>query len=189
MKFLLLLTSLSLLCGCGIIKLTESVEPPRPGVASPVPGKVKLPVELKGKKAIFQLLNRGQLSLQLRNIDTGEALTLLLEGELSERKVPKGHWELAGFEDSGKSFVSMNTSKKFIFQMKPSKSIYAGSIVVGCPRVQSKDLKLLMSMRFFNRYPFSSSDGLCEVIVGDNFNRIKKLRKKIPGDGPLWMGF
>jgi hypothetical protein len=50
--------------------------------------------------------------------------------------------------------------------------------VVGCAKIAPKDLKLLKGMSFFNRYPFSSKGGLCEIVIGNNFAGVKaQLRK------------
>src|SRR5205085_82065 len=99
---------------------------------------------------------------------------VILESGISERKVPSGHWELTGFEESGTTYTSMNTSRKFVLTMKKKAKIYAGSIVLGCPKLAPDQLKLLMAMKFFNRYPFSSSEGLCELVIGSNLSGVKK---------------
>jgi hypothetical protein len=121
---------------------------------------------------------KKQIALQLKNVDDGTNLTVNLTKGLSTTPVPVGHWELTGFEEAGKSFVSMNTSKKFVFSMKQKKNVYAGSIVIGCPKIAPTNFKLLKEMKFFNRYPFSSSTGLCELVVGNNFAKVHSILKK-----------
>lgn len=128
--------------------------------------------------ALWEILGEEQLALQLKNVDDGSNLTVNLAKGLSTTPVPAGHWELTGFEEGGKSFVSMNTSKKFVFSMKQKKNVYAGSIVIGCPKIAPTNFKLLKEMKFFNRYPFSSSTGLCELVVGNNFAKVQSILKK-----------
>lgn len=128
--------------------------------------------------ALWEVLNSEQVSLQLKNVDSGKNLTVNLAKGLSTSPVPVGHWEITGFEENGKSFLSMNISKKFVFRMKAKNNVYAGSIVIGCPQIASTDLKLLKEMNFYNRYPFSSASGLCEMVIGDNFARVRKTLKK-----------
>ena len=128
--------------------------------------------------ALFEVLEAEQIGLQLKNVDDNTNLTLNLAKGLSTTPVPAGHWELTGFEQNGKSFLSMNTSKKFVFKMDAKKNVYAGSIVIGCPKIAPTDFKLLKEMKFFNRYPFSSSTGLCEMVVGNNFAKVYSIMKK-----------
>lgn len=139
------------------------------------------PVALVGPAyfALWEVLGSLPVSLQLTNVDDGTRLTVILEKGLSLREVPPGHWELTGFEKDGRSFVSMNTSKKFVFRMQPRRNVYAGSIVIGCPKIYSGDLKLLRRMKFFNRYPFSSSLGLCELVIGNDFVKVRSELGKV----------
>lgn len=128
--------------------------------------------------ALWEVLNSEQVSLQLKNVDNGKNLTVILGRGLSTSPVPAGHWEITGFEENGKTFFAMNISKKFVFLMKAKNNVYAGSIVIGCPQIASTDLKLLKEMNFYNRYPFSSASGLCEMVIGDNFARVRSILKK-----------
>lgn len=131
-----------------------------------------------GHFVVWNLLNGQQVTLQLKNVDTGNNLTVIIENGLSQTQLTPGHWELTGFEESGKSFLSMNISKKFVFRMKPKTNVYAGSIVIGCPKIAPTDFKLLRDMKFFYRYPFSAASGLCELVVGDDFARVRASIKK-----------
>lgn len=139
---------------------------------------VKTISEYKGHYAVWELLNINQLSLQLKNVDGGNNLTLIIEKGISQKEVPPGDWELTGFEEDGTSYISMKTSKKFVFRMKAKTDVYAGSILIGCPKIATQDLRLLRDMKFFNRYPFSSSVGLCELIVGNDFASVLPKIKK-----------
>jgi hypothetical protein len=131
------------------------------------------------KGAVWELLSGEQVTLQMKNLDNGKNLTVIIEKGISHRSVTPGHWELTGFEENGTSYVSMNTSKKFVFRRKEKTNVYAGSIVIGCPKIAATDFKLLKQMKFFNRYPFSSTSGLCEVVVGNDFAWVKSQFKKV----------
>jgi len=169
---------LIILSGCasyrtkGPVSSASSNQPKR---TSPVENKGALP---PSSGALWEILGEEQLVLQLKNVDDGNALIVNLSKGLSTTPVPAGHWELTGFEQSNQSFVSMNTSKKFVFSMKQKKNVYAGSIVIGCPKIAPGDFKLLKEMKFFNRYPFSSTTGLCELVVGNNFAKVQSILKK-----------
>lgn len=167
-----------ILSGCASYRTKEPVE-----VAKSGQSKKTAPVENKGNLppssgALWEILGEEQLALQLKNVDDGTALIVNLTKGLSTTPVPAGHWELTGFEQANQSFVSMNTSKKFVFSMNQKKNVYAGSIVIGCPKIAPTDFKLLKEMKFFNRYPFSSATGLCELVVGNNFAKVQSILKK-----------
>jgi hypothetical protein len=127
--------------------------------------------------AVWEFLLEGDIQLQFKNVDNDSNLTIIIHEGLTKRFVPVGHWELKGFIRSDKSFISLNTSKKFVMRVPKNKNVYAGSIIVECPKVTSEKMGLIKSMKFFNRYPFSSSKGLCEIIVGDNYNKVQSKLK------------
>lgn len=128
--------------------------------------------------AIWELLNRDKLTLYFKSVDTGANLTVILEKGITQKSVPAGHWELTGFVNAGKTYNSMNTSKKFIFRMRKGTNTYAGSIVIGCPKISAQDFQYLKGMKFFNRYPFTSNYGLCEVVIGNDFAEVKNALRK-----------
>lgn len=164
---------------CALLKSTEPVRSTPPGSRPPL--KIPAPKVEKvasGTTAYWELLSNKKLSLQFKSLDDGSNLTVIIEKGISDREVSPGHWELTGFEVKGKSYLSMNTSKKFVFRMSEKNSVYAGSIVIGCPKISSSENKHLMKMKFFNRYPFSSSSGLCELVVGNDFNGVREKVKK-----------
>jgi hypothetical protein len=136
------------------------------------PTETKGPAVPPSSGALWEILGEEQIALQLKNVDDGTNLTVNLTKGFSTTPLPGVHWELTGVEEAGKSFLSMNTSKKFVFSMKQKKNVYAGSIVIGCPKIAPTNFKLLKEMKFFNRYPFSSSTGLCELVVGNNFAKV-----------------
>lgn len=129
---------------------------------------------------VWELLNQEEVVLYFKNVDNKTHLNVILKNGLNSRDTSKGHWELTGFSLGGKSFTSMNTTKKFVFK-KGSENVYAGSVLIGCPRVTGTKLSLLKSMRFFNRYSFHSDRNLCELVVGNDLagvtGRLRKSRK------------
>lgn len=133
---------------------------------------------ITGPTAIWYLYSHDQVTLYLKNLDDGTPATLIIQKGLTRLPLPVGHWQITGFEEGGESFTSMNTSKKFVFRVKPKANTYAGSIVIGCPKVGAEDFKHLKSMRFFNRYPFSSSAHLCEMIIGNDFAMVRSEFRK-----------
>lgn len=130
------------------------------------------------KGVVWELLNREKLTLYFKSVDSGKNLTVIIGKGITQRSVPAGHWELTGFASEGRSFSSMNTSKKFVFRMRASSNIYAGSLVLGCPQISAQDYQYLKGMKFFNRYPFTSTHGLCEVVIGNDFAEVRNTLRK-----------
>jgi len=130
--------------------------------------------------AVWSLLSHDRLTLHFKNVDNGKNLSVIIERGISKRSVPVGHWEMTGFEQKGNTYLSLSTSKKFVFNMKPKVDVYAGSIVIGCPSVTAANFKHLKKMKFFNRYPFSSSSHhLCELVVGNDIEGVRSELKKV----------
>ena len=150
--------------------------PARKDTVSQRPVKQKKPSKKIQKPvtgAVWEVLNRDRVTLYFKSVDSGKNLTVILEKGLNQKSVAAGHWELTGFASQGKSFNSMNTSKKFVFRMKKLSNTYAGSLVVGCPQISAQDNQYLKGMKFFNRYPFTSTHGLCEVVIGNDFAEVR----------------
>lgn len=169
MKFSLF-TLIFLLIGCS----TRPVGETSPEVQKPIE-RVEKTSEPR-PAVLSEHLSSAALTLQFRNIDDSKkSFTLNLEEKYTYKDLPQGHWELTGFAMEGKSFTSLNSSKKFVLSIKKKNiSSYAGSYLVGCPRVKGDQLKLLKPMKFFNRYSFKGHNELCELVVGDNSDEIMK---------------
>jgi hypothetical protein len=160
-----------LLAGCASLPQKDA----RPDVVVKKKTEVKsVPSVQSG--AVWELIDSDKVTLQLKNIDNSTNLSVILDRGINHRVIPAGHWELRGFERKGKSFQSMNTSKKFVFKIGRKENVYVGSVTIGCPKLSS--LKPLIKMKFFNRYPFSSTTGLCEMVIGDNFQSVQKELRK-----------
>ena len=189
--FMILGLLLVLLTGCGHLTTPKAPENPAPRVHKPAPKNPEVTKPEVETTAVWYSFSETQVALYLKNIDNGEARTMILQKGMSTLPLDEGHWELAGFEENGNSFTSMNTSKKFVFRVKPGANVYAGSLIIGCPKVSQADFKYLKAMRYFDRYPFSSTTKLCEMIIGNDFAFVRnQLRKTQKNKGlKLQMGF
>jgi hypothetical protein len=167
---------LSILClissGCSTISMKS------PTKSSSTTGYDKKKSDIYEHVTIFELVSKQRVQLQFKSLDNGNNLSVIIENGISQKTIPVGHWELTGYESDGISFLSMNTSKKFVLTVKPKSNIYAGSIVIGCPSIGPDDFKLLKNMKFFNRYPFRSTSNLCELVVGNDFAGVKSNLQK-----------
>lgn len=186
MKFLLILILSVLYSGCTVRRNSVPVE--QKTISKPSAKEASSSTRIKG--VMWDLLTGQQITLQLKNLDDGSSLSVTISSGVSVHQIRAGHWELTGYEENGQSFTSMNTSKKFVIRIRSQGLIYAGSILVRCPRIITKDFKLLKSMKFFNRYPFSGNIGLCEMVVGNDLANVrmklkntKKLKKLSIGMG------
>lgn len=183
MRFPIIIAVVSLvLAGCASYHGT-SVPSQRPVSSKPKKQKTATISETTPKKEsttgmVFELINETSLTLQFKNVDDESYMTVVIEKDLSQKSFPVGHWELTGFEENGHSFVSMNTTKKFVLRSKENSLNYGGTILVGCPSIPKDSTKILKQMKFFDRYPFSGPTGICEMVVGDNFAAVRSALKK-----------
>ena len=125
--------------------------------------------------AVWEILSEQKIIVHLQNVDKASPLSLLLEPGISRKAVPAGHWELVGIEANGKSYSSTGTSKKYVLNMKSHTDVYAGSLVVDCPNVSTKYFHLLKKMKFFNRYTFGNNGQYCEIVIGNDFERVRSV--------------
>ena len=177
--FIFLGGALVFLVSCSNLR-TDKV--PTKEASKPIAKNIEAPVKpvLKGPTALWYLITHDRVTLYFKNLDNNTAISFIIEKGVTRLPITPGHWELTGFEEGDHSYASMNTSKKFVFRSRSKATTYAGSIVIGCPKVGTEEFKFLKSMRFFNRYPFSSDVGLCEMIVGNDFAMVRSELKKAP---------
>ncbi len=129
---------------------------------------------------VMELLGLPKITLKFKNVDTGSEISLTIQKEPRLHEIGEGHWELTGFVENEKSYASLETSKKFVFHVTPKGDVYAGSIILGCPRVANDEFQYLKNMKFFNRYPFSTESGICELVIGNDQRGVeKKLQKAL----------
>lgn len=158
------LSVLLLFAGCSTSKINE--------VDAKKKTEVENTVSLK-YGAFWDLLSGQKIIIHLTSVDNRSPLKIPLKTGLEKRAVPVGHWELVGFEVNGRKYASTGTSRKYILNMKPNADIYAGSLIVECPVVSNKYYSLLKKMKFFNRYNFSMGEGNCEIVIGNDFDRVR----------------
>jgi hypothetical protein len=131
-----------------------------------------------GKGAVWELLSPDYAVLHFKNVENNRSVSLVMNKGINSHFLNSGHWELIGFDLDGISYKAMNVSKKFILNISSRVQTYSGSVLAECPRVTKKAGKYLKRMKFFDRYPFSSSYGLCEIVVGDNKDEVQRSLMK-----------
>lgn len=183
MRFLIIIALLGqLFVGCASYHGTGSPSQ-KPVSSKPKKQKPTSATEVAPKKElnsgmVFELFNESPLTLQFTNVDDETYMTVVIEKGISQKSFPVGHWELTGFEENGNSFLSMNTTKKFILRSKENSLNYGGTILLGCPSIPKDSTSILKRMKFFDRYPFSGAKGLCEMVIGDNFAEVRSSLRK-----------
>lgn len=141
---------------------------------------------------VWHLIDPLGMELKLLNIDNKKEETFKVEGALSQIELPIGHWQIIGFKVNGGDFYNvLNTSERFIFNVKNNKRTYGGSLLVQCPKIGTQFHSELKEMSFFNRYYFGSSQNLCEMIVGNKFSSVKRALDNLDKKAklPLVRGF
>jgi hypothetical protein len=140
---------------------------------------------------VWHLIDPLELELKLFNLDAKKSEVIDVKTALSKISLGPGLWQIEGFKLKGKHYKILNTSDKFVFRLKEKSVTYAGSIVIKCPRIGSGHNVELKSMSFFNRYHFKSKNGLCEMIVGNKFEAVKRAYQEIEKSpsSPLIQGF
>ncbi len=100
-----------------------------------------------------------------------------LNQETFYHPLPSGEWWIKGFKFQGKTYEAMNTSQRATFRVHKNGYSYAGALLVQCPKVGQEHFEELKLMKFFNRYSFSSNQGLCEMVLGNDYDLIKDAWK------------
>lgn len=99
---------------------------------------------------------------------------LTIETKLSDLTLIPGNWQVRALSVDGKMYEALVTGAKFNFQIKKNKSSYLGSYFIECPRLRKNNLQTVKKIEFFNRFPFTSSFGTCEMVVGNDLKRVRK---------------
>ncbi len=147
-------------------------------------------VEIKSQ-ALFHIVEPLGVKLVLLNLDKNIERTVLIEKTLSSVALTPGFWQVSGFVLQGQRFRSKTTTKQFIFHAKKNESTYAGSYIIQCPKVDQTHLLEMKKMSFFNRFPFSSERGACELVVGSDFENVNRVWAELEKSQqvPLTLGF
>lgn len=135
----------------------------------------KKPRAMGKTRAIFHVIEPLGISLVLLNMEKSEEEIVLMDKTLSQLSLKPGHWQVSGFIMNNKRYQVMNTSKQFVFDLKKDKVSYVGSYIIQCPVVNNIHLPQMKKMSFFNRYPFSSDQRLCELVVGSDFDNVNRV--------------
>jgi hypothetical protein len=171
MKKLVILSLSLLLSACAALK---------PG-PSPVAEDAPATKTVKGSKslgktrAIFHVIEPVGIELIVFHVDEKREERLQMDKMLSQIGMLPGHWQVKGFILNGERFEFMNDGQQFVFTLKPGKYSYVGSYIVQCPKVGQNHQSKLKRMSFFNRYPFRSDRKLCEMVVGSDFDNVKRV--------------
>ncbi len=126
------------------------------------------PTERPQRQAVWELLSGNTLTLYVQNIASKKSVNVTLQRGLNLHPLPVGDWELTGLSDGTTTYTALPGLRRFVFNMARVPFVYAGSILVGCPKVDGENLRSLKVMRYFNRYPFAGESRLCEVVVGND---------------------
>lgn len=175
--------------GCALRKVERGSQPAPSKHASSSADK-KGTVKESQTRAVFHVIEPLGVKLVLINMDKNIEEIVLMDKTLSSLKLSPGFWQVTGFILKGKRYKKMNTTKQFIFQVKKNKHTYVGSYIFQCPKVNQSHLREMKKMNFFNRYPYSSSQKLCELVVGSDFANVNRVWMNVEkAKHPLSLGF
>lgn len=169
-------------------KKTDTTAP----TESTPPTEAEIKLKIMGKtRAVFHVIEPLGVQVVLLNVEKQIEETVLMDKTLSQLELVPGFWQVSGFILGGKRYKIMNSGKQFIFHLKKDQIAYVGSYIFQCPKVNRTHLNEMKKMSFFNRYPFSSKQGLCELVVGSDFDNVNRVWMDIDKDKhkPLVLGF
>lgn len=166
------------LVSCSHVK-TDPSDPMTPALSVESDKKTKPKIK---SGAIFHVVGPLGVKLVLINVEKHKEEIFLMDKTLSQLDLPPGFWQISGFILNGKRHKIMNNSKKFIFHLKKDEMTYAGSYIFQCPKVDHTHIGEMKKMSFFNRYPFSSETGVCELVVGSDFINVNRVWKELDKD-------
>lgn len=150
---------------------------------APAQRKIKTPVRTaKTKKpskgsakgnAVWHLIYPDATELYLQH-DNGTTELIKIETKLSDINLTPGTWLIVGIVSAGQEYEALDEGAKFEFTLKPKSSNYVGSYVIQCPKVENQNMAEIRKMEFFNRFQFTSSQGTCEMLVGNGLSKVRK---------------
>jgi hypothetical protein len=149
---------------------------------------VKKPIVLPQRKNVrrkslrhqvfWRLVHVQEITLILEPLDSkNKSRSLVLNQDVFYHSLPAGEWWIRGLKFKGEVFEAMNTSQRATFRVHKDSYSYAGALLVQCPKVGQDHFEELKLMKFFNRYSFSSDRGLCEIVLGNDYDLIKDAWK------------
>lgn len=160
-----------------------------PSTSAPAEAKKSTPVIKTG--AIFHVIEPLGVKLILTKVEGKKEEIVLMDKTLSQLALKPGFWKVSGFILNDARYKIMNTSKQFIFRIKKNKMTYVGSYIFQCPKVNQIHVEEMKKMSFFNRYPYSSKQRLCELVVGSDFDNVNRVWLELDKSQhlPLSLGF
>lgn len=182
-NYLFLPLTLLILAGCALQKADRKALPET---------TTKKEVKVEDKTlALFHVIAPLGVQIVLLKVDTKTPQVVLMDKTLSTLSLKPGFWKVTGFIVKGKRYKIMNTSKQFVFNIEKDKTTYVGSYIFQCPKVTETHVEAMKKMNFFNRYPFSSSQRLCEMVVGSDFDNVNRVWMELEKSQhlPLSLGF
>ena len=129
--------------------------------------------------AIFHIIEPLGLDLVVYNVVLDKVVRITMDKTISQIALEPGTWLVRGFTLNKGHYQVMNEAQRFSFTMKKKKNTYVGSYIFQCPKVNKTHLPQLKKMNFFNRYPFRSETGLCEMVVGSDYKNVNKVFLKL----------
>lgn len=135
-------------------------------------------------RLLIHLVRPENLELILIRVGHKKEEKFAINTILSQLEMSPGQWQLQGLVIQGRVYRFENADQMPIFKIQKNKVSYIGTYLFQCPKVSDSHRRVLKEMSYFNRYKLNSSGNLCELVVGSDFDRIKKVWKKI-GDKQL----
>ncbi len=141
-------------------------------------------------EVLFHLISPEALEIVLIRSEDSQEFNIVVDKILSQIVLNPGHWKMSGVISNGVHYKVKNGSKFFQFHAQKKQSSYAGSYIFQCPSVGPGGIKEMRKMIYFDRYHLSSHDKSCELIIGNDFKRVKKVWRHLKGANiPLSLGF
>lgn len=141
-------------------------------------------------RVLFHLIFPESVDLVINRVGLPDNQIIHIDKILSQTVISPGHWKITGVNLNGVHFKLANETNAFHFHVKKKQVSYVGSYIVQCPLIDQTGLKEMKKMKFFNRYRLSSKSKLCELVIGSDFKRVKKVSNQLEGAKfPLSLGF
>jgi hypothetical protein len=143
-----------------------------------VPFKAK-PAGEKKTLAVFHLVSPQTVELSLESVEGDRSEKILVDKTLSQVEIEPGEWRVMAITSGDKTYQTLNPVQAFTFRIQAHDANYVGSYILQCPRVGSEHLGQMKQMSFFNRYVYGQEAGLCEMVVGNDFQKVQRAWLKI----------
>lgn len=145
----------------------------------------------KKSQAVWHLIYPLEVEFALSHQPSGKKEYIRVETTLSDIELPSGQYNVESIMVGEEKYDALEGQELFQFEIKKKSPTYIGTFVIECPKVGTLHLSELRKMKFFNRLNFTGNNGVCEMIVGNDIDNVRrawsKLEKK-PGS-KLLLGF